>query len=215
MYGLWAASSLAVLVCGCDHQLPPMATAAATLPAPGPREASIVFVKPVSPCDTIGYSVVVDEQGHFVGNLTPGTRVAYPVSPGTHVFYGWSSLDLRLDRVPNFNTAAAIRVDAVEGQTEYVALLVFKPGIDCQTWALIDMYHVKPHDGLWGDLQSWLGATTPLAVDRVAGQAALDAKPAFLQTYLELGQWKLHRLDNEKAHKDRREALRAEEESPN
>ena len=47
-------------------------------------------------------TVFVDEQGHFVGNLTPGTRLAFPLAPGKHTFFHWSStLDqVRVEQLP-------------------------------------------------------------------------------------------------------------------
>jgi hypothetical protein len=46
--------------------------------------------------------------------------------------------------------------------------------------------------------------------DRAAGQAALNAKPALLQTNLELGRIRLQRLEESKAVDDRRAALQDE-----
>jgi hypothetical protein len=60
------------------------------------------------------------------------------------------------------------------------------------------------------EIDSVLRRTRPVAADRAAGQALLDAKPAVLQSYLELGRWKMQHLDDVDAHKEREDALRAE-----
>jgi hypothetical protein len=207
-FPVMAASGFALLSLGC-LQLPPSSTVATSLPGPGTHEASVVFVRPVSACDTADYLVISDSHGRFVGNVAPGTKVAIAVAPGQHTFYGWNNLDLRFGTEPNFNPATAERVNAVEGQTYYVALVAFRP---ChQARSISEMALVAPGGGLWGDVQDWLKSTTPIQVDRQAGQAALDARPALLQTYLELGEWKLRRLDDERARKERYEAILAEE----
>jgi hypothetical protein len=200
---------LSALVWGCGIDLPPATTPAAALPGPAPRGASVVFARPPSVCDSNEYTIVVDERGRFVGNLAPGTRLAYPVTPGRHAFYAWSNFDLRLGINANFNPAAAEHVEAVEGQTYYVAVILNKSGSYCPPWLPPELKGADTATDP-GDVASWLRSTTPVDVDRVAGQAKLDSKPALLRTYMELGQWKLQRLDEENARTDRRDEIRTE-----
>jgi len=53
-------------------------------------------------------------------------------------------------------------------------------------------------------------ATKMVVADRSAGQAKLEEQPAHLQTYLELGRWKLSQLDEDHAREARRAAMAAE-----
>jgi len=192
-------------------------TPIASLAEPGGGEASVVFVRPVSPCDGVQYSVVVDEQGHFVGNVTPGTRVAFPVVPGGHTFFVWSSAlnDRRVDQLPpGFIAVGAARVEALAGQTQYVAILR-PPPCGSHAWpATFSVRRVPRNSSLWPDLLTWLGQSRPVGADLAAGQAALDANPALLKSYLALGQKTLQIHD---AVRDERRSLeeqrRADEES--
>jgi hypothetical protein len=184
-------------------------------PATAPRAGgpAVVLVRPASICDTNDYSVVVDEQGHFVANVPPGTRVVVGVSAGTHVFYAWDDVDLLVDREPNFNPVAAVRVTAGEAKTEYVALIVPMNGSDCvsssgRTW--VEMTVVRPGDDLARELPVWLGATKEIVADGRMGQAELISHPAHLETYLELGARKLRQIEEGAAHRESVKARDAE-----
>jgi hypothetical protein len=163
----------------------------ASLAEPGPGEASVVFVRPVSACDGVTYSVIVDEQGHFVGNMPPGTRLASSVTPGKHTFFAWSCglNDMRVEQLPpGFIAVGAATVDVLPGQTQYVAIMR-PPPCGNRAWPTHwRMRRVPRNSGLWPDLVGWLGSTAPLVADLAAGQASLDENPALLKTYLELGQ---------------------------
>jgi hypothetical protein len=203
------ATASAVLA-GCNHELPPATTIAASLPGPAGNDGSVVFVRPSSPCDTSGYSIVVDEHGRFVGNVDPGTQIAASVAPGPHVFYAWSSLDLRVEAVPAFNTVAAARVEVAPGQTQHVALIVNRPTYNCLDWAVVDLRVIGQSDAYWDELQEALHTAQPVNVDVPAGQATLDAKPALLREYLEMGHTKLVHLEELHAREAQRRAVRAE-----
>jgi hypothetical protein len=211
--------ALAVGLTGCEQGLPPATVPVAALAEPGAGEASVVFVRPVSPCDGISYSVIADEEGHFVGNLTPGTRVAFPVAPGKHTFFHWSStLDqVRVEQLPaGYPFVGAARVEAIAGQTHYVALLLFRPCGRRVLPAILSMRRVPRNSSMWPDLLGWLGSTKPVGADRAAGQAALDVNPALVKTYLELGERTLQVRDEvheeTKALEERRRAI--DESSP-
>jgi len=203
------ATASAVLA-GCTHELPPATTVAASLPGPSGSDGSVVFVRPVSQCDTSGYTIVADENGRFVGNVEPGTQISASVTPGTHVFYAWSSLDLRVEAVPAFNTVAATRVDVSPSQTQYVAIIVNRPTYNCLDWAIVNLRAVGQHDHYWDELQGALHSAQPMNVDTAAGQAILDAKPALLREYLGLGRTKMERLDEQRARDTQRRAVRLE-----
>jgi hypothetical protein len=191
----------------CGEDLPPAMTPVSALPAVAPGSASVVFVRPKSPCDTGDYEIIVDEQGRFVGNASPGSQLAVSVQPGTHVFYGWSARDLRIEGRPEFNPVAAARVNAIADGPTYVALVVEvrrTTSMRCWKYAVVDMYPSGPGRSYFQEIQEWLTSTTPLVADPPRGQSLLDADPAMLQSDLDLGRAKLALLDQ-------RRALRAQE----
>jgi hypothetical protein len=200
-------ASFAVLLGGCDAALPPATSPTAALATPGGDQSSVVFIMPNTRCDGLGYYIVADESGNFVGNLAFGTRVAATVSPGMHVFYAWSSLDLRYEVIPSWNASAATRVTLARGETQYVTIM---PSLypNCQVWPIMEMTAIK--DGRDPDVLSMISNTKPVAADLAAGQSELNAKPALFQTNLELGKWKLRRLEVDEARRERRDAIAAE-----
>ena len=210
-----AASCLGFLLSGCAREVPPAMTPSASLLAPPAGQAAVVFVRPLSPCDTSEYSIVVDDHGRFVGNVAPGTQIVVPITPGTHVFYSWSNIDSRSEREPSFNPVMATRVDARGEGPQYVALIVQMQDSTvtrCNAYSHVSMHRVRPgqrDDTLWSDLQEWLRSTQPLVANQPAGQATLNANPALLQTHLELGHAKLRAMDDFHARKARRDAERA------
>jgi hypothetical protein len=196
----------AVLLAGCADQLPPAMTQTSSL-AGGASGASVVFVRPSSACDTDDYEVLVDSHGRFLGNLPPSSHMTVAVAPGPHVFYAWSSRDLRYPQEPGFNAVSAVRMNVTSAEPQYIALLTEKRELlRCNEYALVDLVPVGQRDELWSDVQNWLGTTRPLMANRVTGQAGLDAKPAHLQSYLELGWAKLVRKETLEAREERREA---------
>jgi hypothetical protein len=210
---LLAATCFAALFCGgCETELPPATAPVAALAAPAPGQGSIVFVRPESQCDRSDYTIVADEQGNFVGNIGPGTRIAHPVTPGTHVFYSWSSYDLRIEKEPNFNTTGAVRVTVAPSETRYVTLLMYRPHYECQDWPVLEMNAAR-RPGELVDVQGMVASTKPVGVDRAAGQALLDAKPNLLHTNLDHGRWKLLRLDDQNAREERTKATQAEQDN--
>jgi hypothetical protein len=188
------AAALALLLPGCGREIPPAMTLATSATPVDPGAATVVFVRPLSPCDTSDYSIVADEAGHFVGNVAPGTQLAVPVSPGPHVYYAWSNRDLRVAREPNFNPVGAARVNARASEARYVALVVRTREAStsrCWRWAIVDLRSV-PRDGPFADeVLSWTRSTKLLTADQASGQATLDADPLLLQSNLELGSRKM------------------------
>jgi urease beta subunit len=200
-----AASCFVGLLGGCAVTMPPAMAPASELPAPAAGQGSVVFVQPETPCDGLGFSVVVDDHGRFVGNVASGTRVAVAVRPGTHVFYSWSVLDLRFERDQNINMSAATRVRVGPSETKYVGIGPLLGRRQCLDLPVMEMTELTP-----AQVDGALQATQPVVADRAAGQADLDSKPFLLRTNLELGRWKLERLDDIKAHEIRRASLVAE-----
>jgi hypothetical protein len=210
---LLAATCFVGIVCsGCEAELPPATARVPALAAPAPGQGSVVFVRPESQCDRSDYTILADDQGNFVGNVGPGTRIAQSVSPGTHIFYSWSSYDLRVEKEPNFNAAGAVRVTVAPSETRYVTVTMYRPHYECQEWPVVEM-HAAHKPGELADVQSMVSSTKPVAVDRAAGQALLDAKPNLLQTNLDQGRWKLLKLDDQHAREERSKATQAEQDN--
>lgn len=189
-----------VALFGCATPLPPpaMAPAGASQRA-APEATRVVFVRPDSPCDAGDYSTIVDASGRFVANLSPGARVAAPTTPGTHVFYAWSSIDLRFEgQAQGFNPVAAVRVDAVPGTTSYVAILVTERGSTvtrCDPYPLADLVAVTVGGPRWSDLEGWLSSTKALVAEPGPGQLWLDSNPAKRDSAMDLGRARLTELD--------------------
>jgi hypothetical protein len=201
MRSLW----LCVFLIGCERGVPPAMSKAPSLDAPAAGDATVVFARVRNACDTSDHTVIVDDAGHFVANVMPGSRVSAAVAPGTHVFYAWSSRDVRSEKEPMFNPVSAIRVYATEEAPVYVALIVpFRHGsvTRCMGYGLVELALASPSDELRD--------TQPLVADRGVGQAALDAAPAHLEAHLELGRAKLAALDDAAARAARRARERAE-----
>ncbi len=164
------------------------------------------------PCDVGDYSVIVDAHGHFVGQLAPGTGVVATVAPGEHVFFGWSSIDLRDGRCPQLNPVAAVRVNTAVASTSCVALIVRQRGSTltrCDRHAAIDMLVVGEASPVLENASD--DPTRLLPPDYVLGQAMLDAHPAMLRSYTELGRAKLILLDYYRDEERRRAAECASE----
>jgi hypothetical protein len=208
-WAVLAATCFVGLLGGCERELPPAtALGGPVVPTPAPGQGAVVCIRPTSACDESDYSVVVDERGRFVGNVDPGTRVDVSVSPGSHAFYSWSSLDLRMEVLTSFNAAAAVRVDVVPSETQFVTLNVIGAP-HCLPWPIVEMTAART-PGALANAKDLLASTKPVIADRVAGQAALDAKPNLLQTNIELARFKLQQLEEAQAHDDRRAAIAAE-----
>jgi hypothetical protein len=208
------AIAVAFLATACERALPPAMTVADAAAQAAPAASRVVFVRPTDPCDGSDYSIVVDGRGRFVGHVAPGTQVVAEVAPGPHVFFSWSSIDLRDDLYPQFNPVSAVRVNASPESTRYVALVVRQRGSTvtrCGRYAETDLVPIRLDDSLSHDLIGSLSSIQLLAADASRGQAMLDSNPARLQSHLELGRAKLVLLDYYRADHRRRAAEKAAE----
>jgi hypothetical protein len=204
-----AACVAATVLVSCTDALPPATRLASTLAPQGANDARVLFVRPLSPCDSGQYAVVVDDRGRFVGNVAAGTQLALPTTPGNHVFYAWTNIDVLRSGTASTKAVAAVRVVAVRGETSVVALESDTP---CHTGELFAMRAMAGRHASGDELKGWLASTQPVDVDRASGQHALDASPAHLTAYLELGAEKLRANDERAAKSDRLNAVRHESE---
>ncbi len=191
-------AAVATLV-GCTDALPPGTTPAASPAAPGSGDALVNFVRPSSSCDTGEYAIVVDERGRFVANVPTNSQASVRVNPGPHLFFAWSNDDVQVEINRNVNPVAAVSVDAVAGQSHYVAVEVATP---CSVRSTFELRAVAGTGGAWADLEGWLAKAQPMTTDRAAGQARLDEEPVHLRRHMELGREKLVRLERNHAAAD-------------
>jgi len=209
--------TLAFCLAGCEEALPPgttMASAMVAAQAPAADEAMITFYRPTSPCDAGEYAIVTDARGHFVGNVAPGTQVSFPTRPGTHTFYAWSSVDLIVDKDPNFTGVSAVRVHAPAGEPTAILLDTPKP---CgarlsfeMVWLSVLRHAADRRSGVDEEITDLQRTTSAVIVDRVAGQVALDSRPAHLRTFLALGDRRLQQIDITAAARQRHAELQRE-----
>jgi hypothetical protein len=204
----FAVTALAFALAGCVDELPPATTPAITPATVGSHEVPVTIVRPVSRCDTGEYAIVIDERGHFIGNIAAGTKLSVAMERCHHALSAWSNVDLHVDRVVGFNPVAAVKVDATGHEPRYVTLEVSEP---CQYRATFDMHSVAETDKAWGDVSEWLARATLVTADQAAGQARLDAKPAHLRSMLEFGATKLERNREVAARNARFEAIQLED----
>ncbi len=189
-------ATITTLAAGCGTTVPPAMSPAMT-PAASPTTdvATVVFARPRSGCDTSDYTVVTDDRGHFVANIAPGTQAAVTRAPGPHVFYAWSSRDVRYDKEPGFNPVAATRLQAQAGQTRTVLFRVIMRDMlsnRCYPYAPVAMHHVAPTDTATAQEIAGLDR---LDADSIAGQAELDRDPERLKVLLAFGAQRLRRDD--------------------
>jgi hypothetical protein len=190
---------------GCGPKAPP-----AMLPASAEameQGTSVVFVRARTACDTSDHITVIDDGGRFVANLTPGTRSAARLQPGTHVFYAWENRDLRWESHPEWNPVGAVRVVVPEGDTKFVAVHVNNARdasvTRCWAYAPVEMHAIASPDASVAD-------TDPLVPRQADGQAMLDEAPVTLQSHVELGRRKLREIDAARERNARRELESAE-----
>lgn len=80
---------LILLVTGCSSKyMRPAGPDAASSYAPGPNQATVIFMRPSSLGGAIQASVfdVTNSENNFVGIVSHKTKVAYKVAPGEHLF---------------------------------------------------------------------------------------------------------------------------------
>ena len=115
--------SLAVLAlaAGCFAQMSSeMRRAAAPVPAPGPNESVVVFMRPTEAfacCQAKVFDVRDAAADELVGIIAPYTKVAYKTTPGKHFFMvvGEDASFLRAELLPG--KTYYVRVYTTQGQT--------------------------------------------------------------------------------------------------
>jgi hypothetical protein len=162
-------------------------------PPTAPGEASVVFVRPPSSCDTVESPRVVDENGHFVGNAGSNTTFVARVPAGRHAFYVWPHQDPRTPRYLTQNQVDALVVDAAAGGVAHVAILIPKgPSLRCARGAPpYELVSQDESDASRAEFESWRRDATPMQADAEAGEHDLQRDPALVCANIEEGRRRL------------------------
>lgn len=157
----------------------------------GPGEASVVFVRPPSSCDTVEYASIVDENGHFVGNAGSNTMFAVTVPAGPHAFYAWPHGDLQPGTYSSYRPVAAVLLDTKAGDVARVAILIPKgPSLRCN----VPGYELAVADGddsARAEIESWSRKARPLQPDTEAGERDLERNRPLVCARVEKGRRQL------------------------
>lgn len=118
-----------------------------------PESATVVFVRPS------GYagrnkSIILDQEGRFIGECWGQTYFAARITPGEHMFFAWSEGTPTL-----MATVEAGKIYYVE-----VAMTLGAWGSRARLFA------IGPERSTWVDLPTWLGKSTMLTLNEAAGQ---------------------------------------------
>jgi hypothetical protein len=185
-----------VLTClalaGCSQPIVPAMhpAGAAPLSRPAaPGEASVVFVRPPSSCDTIEYPKIVDENGHFVGNAGPNTSFVVTVPAGRRAFYAWPNVDPRTAKYPTNHAVGAVLVDAPAGSVGHVAILIPKgPSLRCFSGTPpYGLVAYDESDAARAEFESWRRDATPMEPETEAGERDLERNPGLVCANIEAG----------------------------
>ena len=184
-----------VLTClalaGCSVPCIPAMHPADGAPRPaGAGEASVVFVRPPSSCDTSDYPTIVDENGRFVGNAGSNASFVVRVPAGRHTFYAWPNIDFRAARYPDYDPVGAIVVDATAGGISRVAIVVPKgPSLRCG--ATFELVAGGESDGARAEFEAWRHDATLVQPDTDAGDDDLRRNAPLVCAHLEAGRRRL------------------------
>jgi hypothetical protein len=199
-------------VVACGSADPPAVrapSAAGSAPAkttapPAAGMGRIVLLRPESQCDTIAYPIIVDENAHFVGQISQNSQATIDMPAGDHTLFAWPSIDARVEKYPNFDPVGVVALHVKAGDTRYVEIVIpQRVSAQSQCWRITTfaLRHIRANDT---DLQEWLATTKPIAIDRAAGEAELARDPALVQTHMASGR---RELEHFKAlHDERMEA---------
>ncbi len=163
--------------------------------------ARVVLIRPESQCDSSVYPIIVDENGHFVGQISQNSQASIEMPPGEHTLFAWPSVDARVEKYPDWDPVGVVAMQLQAGQTSYVEVRI--PGkrgraSDCWHITTFGLRHIAATDP---DLAGWLTTTKPITIDRAVGEAELARDPAIVQTHIASGR---RELEHRKALHDER-----------
>jgi hypothetical protein len=146
-------------VTGCTASSEFMRPATAGVPPAAGEQAQVVFIRPSGYAGAIK-TTIVGGHGEFLGDSLAESYFAVSMPPGEHMFIAWAE-----------NTAV-LRANLAPGKTYYVEV---SPKMGAWS-ARMHLMALKPGSENWGELQSWLAASSRLEPDRQAGQSYLAGR---------------------------------------
>ena len=192
-------------VVACGSADPPAVRAAndanaKSVAAPSAGMSRIVLVRPDSSCDTATYPIIVDENGHFVAQLSQNSQLSIEMPPGDHTLFAWPNIDPRVEKLPNFDPVGIEKLHLEAGQTKYVVAFIPRGrSLRCPRFTIFGLRQAKEEEP---DLEREIAAAKTITIDRSAGEAELAKDPAVVQAHLESGRRELERRE---ARRDGRE----------
>ncbi|MEO7110845.1 MAG: hypothetical protein ABI183_10435 [Polyangiaceae bacterium] len=186
-----------VMLAGCASADPP------AVHAPNPANASapignappaagmarVVLIRPESQCDSSAYPIVVDESGHFVGEISQNSQASVDMPAGEHTLFAWPSVDARVEKYSDFDPVGVVTLHLKAGDTRYVEVII-PQRLAAQCWH-ITTFGLRRIAATDSDLREWLATTKPITIDRAVGEAELARDPALVQTHIASGKREL------------------------
>jgi hypothetical protein len=175
-----------------------------------PHQATVVFLWPETSCDPGGYYTLVTREGRFVGNVAAGTQLRAELPAGETTIVGWNEVQEEIGGPGNGSTIPVLRGRLAEGRTYYVQMLFGEwdeRGPRDAWWGLVGrgprmraclrigpegttsaMERLVPSSRDWREIPRWLAKLEPIAPERGAGQAWVDAQGDALRRHIVQGE---------------------------
>jgi hypothetical protein len=193
---------LAWVACACGSYRPPFTQASSASAQPDVRQATLVFLWPLTSCDPGGYVTLATTDGGFVGNVSAGTQLRATVPAGQYTIVGWNEQQEQASGAVTRGAVSVLHASVSEGRTYYVRLafgewdnrgpreiagnrfgggpsnrLCVAPGMS-MTSAMVAL---PPASESWSEVAGWTAELQAIVPDRAAGQAWLDGNRDVLQ----------------------------------
>jgi hypothetical protein len=186
-----------LMLAGCASADPPAVHAPSSTNPSAPSTsatlaagmARVVLIRPESQCDSSAYPIIVDENAHFVGEISQNSQASVDMPPGDHTLFAWPSVDARVEKYSDFDPVGVVTLHLKAGDTRYVEVII-PQRLAAQCWH-ITTFGLRRIAATDSDLRDWLATTKPIAIDRAVGEAELARDPALVQTHIASGRREL------------------------
>lgn len=174
-----------------------------------PGMGRVILVRTESPCDNVVYPTVVDENGHFLAELSQSSETVVDLPEGDHVLLTWPSMDERDDRYPDYDPVGVAPVRVRQGETSNVVVYIpFRTSNQCWRFATFGLRVARNDDQ---ELLRAVGQARFIVNDRVAGEAELAKDPELVRAHMEAGRRHLER--RKQLHDERQRAQKSPDDS--
>jgi hypothetical protein len=175
----------------CASYHPPFTHPSNVAAPTDPRDATLVFLWPLSSCDPGGYYTLASTDGRFIGTVSEGTQLRVVVPAGDCTVIGWDELEEQASGGVADRTVPLVRASLSAGYTYYVRMVFgewddprpanaqstrttqrkcFAPGLNMTS----AMAAVRPTSTVWTLLSDWTIGLQRIDADHAAGQVWLD-----------------------------------------